>query len=335
MRTCAHRRARDTPRHRREPRWLRDRLADPHHPLPCYRLPGGKILVRRSEFDGWLASYRQVGRADVERIVAEVLRTGLIALRLILQHALRAKLIATNPAVGLGRFPRNDEETVDPFTPGELHAIVAASRRQNPAVATFLQVWAQSGMRAGEVSSLRWGDLDLARGIAVVQRTYSRGRIGPTKTRRARAVSLLHPVIEETAEWRPGATAECCSVLADLRQLAVQSLDPEAYVFRRTTGEPWNPMTVLRMWKRAITGARVRYRPPEQLRHTFASTLLSRNAPLLYVQKQGGWRSASVLLRVYARWMPQEYGDVTAHPSATPAQPAVAAVFSGSLASAS
>ncbi|PYN02525.1 MAG: hypothetical protein DME07_09805 [Candidatus Rokuibacteriota bacterium] len=41
------------------------------------------------------------------------------------------------------------------------------------------------------------------------------------------------------------------------------------------------------------------HRSPEQLRHTFASTMLSRNAPLLYVQQQGGWRSASVLLRDY------------------------------------
>ena len=55
-------------------RWLRDRLTDPHHPLPCYRLPGGKVLVRRSEFDGWLACYRQVGSADVDRIVSEALQ---------------------------------------------------------------------------------------------------------------------------------------------------------------------------------------------------------------------------------------------------------------------
>ncbi len=54
-------------------RWLRDRLTDPHHPLPHYRLPGGKILVRRSEFDAWLARYRQVGDPDVERIVTEAL----------------------------------------------------------------------------------------------------------------------------------------------------------------------------------------------------------------------------------------------------------------------
>ncbi len=54
-------------------RWLRDRLTDPYHPLPCYRLPGGKVLVRRSEFDAWLARYRQVGRPDVDRLVDDLL----------------------------------------------------------------------------------------------------------------------------------------------------------------------------------------------------------------------------------------------------------------------
>jgi integrase len=52
-----------------------------------------------------------------------------------------------------------------------------------------------------------------------------------------------------------------------------------------------------------LAKARVRYRPAEQIRHTVASTLLSRGAPLLYARTVGGWRSANVLLRVYARWM--------------------------------
>lgn len=54
-------------------RWLRDRLTDCHHALPCYWLPGGKVLVRRSEFDGWLAQYRRVGMPEVNRVVGEVL----------------------------------------------------------------------------------------------------------------------------------------------------------------------------------------------------------------------------------------------------------------------
>ena len=53
-------------------RKLRDFIEDLAHPLPCYRV-GGKILVRRSEFDAWITSYRQVGRLDVDRVVSEVL----------------------------------------------------------------------------------------------------------------------------------------------------------------------------------------------------------------------------------------------------------------------
>lgn len=54
-------------------RKLREFLTDTMHPLPCYRV-GGKLLVRRSEFDAWVAVYRQRGRADVDQVVNEVLR---------------------------------------------------------------------------------------------------------------------------------------------------------------------------------------------------------------------------------------------------------------------
>ena len=57
-------------------RKLREHLIDPVHPLPCYRPggPRGKVLVRRSEFDAWMAKYRQVGQADVSKLVDKVLR---------------------------------------------------------------------------------------------------------------------------------------------------------------------------------------------------------------------------------------------------------------------
>ena len=52
---------------------LRDHLDDPVHPLPCYQI-GGKILVRRSEYDAWVAQFRRQRQADVDRIVSDVLR---------------------------------------------------------------------------------------------------------------------------------------------------------------------------------------------------------------------------------------------------------------------
>lgn len=250
------------------------------------------------------------------------LRTGLLTLRLILQRAVRVKLIAGNPAkeVEWRGTPRIAQ--VDPFSGRELRQILTTAERLNADLATMLRLWAQSGMRAGEVCGLKWGDLDLERGAALVQRTWSRQRLGPTKTRQTRLVSFLHPVAgEDTAEWRPGATDGAWRALECLSGTKVRSLNPEAFVFGHGD-RPMGSMELHRAWRRVLTAAKVRYRSPEQLRHTFASTMLSRNAPLLYVQQQGGWRSASVLLRVYARWMPQEASlGAQGQPSATQPQP--------------
>jgi hypothetical protein len=53
-------------------RKLRDCLNDPLRPLPYDRV-GGKIVVRRSDFDAWIARYRMTGSADVNEIVNKVL----------------------------------------------------------------------------------------------------------------------------------------------------------------------------------------------------------------------------------------------------------------------
>lgn len=262
-----------------------------------------------------------------------VARVGLVALRLIMDRAVRVhKVLTVNPALGVARFGQsNKEDKVDPFAPEELRAILAAARELNLAFSVFLRVWAQSGIREGEDSALQNQDLDSVKGTVLVRRTFTRGRLGPTKTRQTRLVSFLHPVTEDTPEWRPGVTAESRRVLAELQALPVRSLEPEAFVFG--IKKPWTPAYINAEWRRTLQKAKVRYRPPEQLRHTFASTLLSRGANPLYVQKQGGWRSAAVLYKVYARWIDQgeqavegeaemaTLGTGKAQPDATQTQP--------------
>ena len=53
-------------------RKLRDYLDDPTRPLPAYQV-GGKLLVRRSDFDAWIAVYRRLGRTDIDAIVTDIL----------------------------------------------------------------------------------------------------------------------------------------------------------------------------------------------------------------------------------------------------------------------
>ena len=241
------------------------------------------------------------------------LRVGLKTLRAILQRAVLDDYLSRNPVTDLGRLlPRKAEDAgVDPFTGGELRAILMAAERLDPGFATLVRLWVQSGLRAGEVLGLQERDLDMLHGTVTVRRTWTRGRLGPTKTGHVRTVSILHPVCEATAAWHPGATPETRSLLARVRARRVQSIEPEGFVFGGVA--PLHPDAVNRRWKRLLRVAQVRYRPAEQLRHTFASTLLSRNAPVLYVQQQGGWRSAAVLLQVYARWLPTA---VIEHPGA-------------------
>jgi hypothetical protein len=57
-------------------RTLRGYLVHSSRPLPHHRFTG-KIVVRRSDFDAWAASFRTVARERVSALVADVLE-GLV-----------------------------------------------------------------------------------------------------------------------------------------------------------------------------------------------------------------------------------------------------------------
>jgi integrase len=221
------------------------------------------------------------------------LRNALKVLRLILARAVMVyKILPANPAAGRWRLGGHVEESADPFTRAELEAILAhADDVGGERLGTMVRLWAQTGMRLGEVSALQYQDIDLKARTAIVRRTWSKGRLGPTKTRRIRVVNLCHPIVDDAH-------------YIVQRLQATGATNPELFLFG--SERPWPNQLVNKLWRRTLSRASVRYREPEQLRHTFASTLLSLNAPLLYVAAQGGWKTSAVLLRVYARWLPEQ-----------------------------
>ncbi len=268
--------------------------------IECKRGPGGSTR------------FKGKGLADSS------LRSGLLALRLILTRAVRLKLLPGNPIDAVEWRSAQRVENVDPFTAAELRAMLAVPAVDGDLL-TLLELWARTGLRAGEVAGLQPQDVDLEAGAVLVRRTWTRERLGPTKTGRERRVSFGHPTVEDSLEWRPRADV-VDAMAARIRRLKRTPLDPTGFLFTQPDGRPWSSSSMNSAWRRALAKAGVRYRPAEQLRHTVASTLLSRGAPLLYVQAVGGWRSAGVLLKVYARWMDTGLG-VPAHPAAPLAHP--------------
>ena len=110
-------------------------------------------------------------------------------------------------------------EKIDRFEGKELRAILSAADRLEPTFAVLFRLWAQAGLRAGEVTGLQWQDVDRDAGLVKVRRTWSRQQLGPTKTADStRDVSILHPVADETPDWRPGVTDASRSVFHGLRR---------------------------------------------------------------------------------------------------------------------
>jgi integrase len=240
------------------------------------------------------------------------LRIGNAALRQIFDDAVADEILAINPFSVIGRrvVGRTTKRPIDPFTPAELRALFGAADALDATGAwgTWLRLWAGCGARRGETMAWRRDGLSLDAGtLAITQSCSKKGRLGPPKTASSVRVSkFLHPVSEATGEWRPGRTAECAALLHRLKILKLAA-GGAPFIFG---GPAPAPIRLIQgPWDRTVQAAGVRRRSPETLRSTCASILLSRAAPLLYVQALGGWSSATVLLQSYSRFIPGASGE--------------------------
>jgi integrase len=234
------------------------------------------------------------GGDGTTRVLADSsISVGLPTLSIVLDYAVEEKLLVQNPMRGGGRLWRAEQivDDIDPFTPEELRKISAGAYAVDHDFGVLVQITMQCGLRPGEALALRRCDLDLDAGEVRVRGTFSRGRLGPTKTPSSnRTVSLLDHVVVDEALSR--------SILPRIKAAVLTSISPEERMFPLSGPSYWT-----RAWTRALAKAGIRYRKPHNMRHSFASILLSRGANLLQVQKAGGWRSATVLLSTYARWV--------------------------------
>jgi len=261
-------------------------------------------------------------RLEVRRFIARLrdpdgggladssIQVNLPTLRLILDFAYERGLLPSNPLTG-GRLwvHKASAVEVNPFSASEVRTILKAARALNRDFATLIQVMVQGGLRPGEAAGLRRVDVDVSSGLVHVRGSWSltRRQRGPTKTKKsARTVSVLHPVAEDRSVWRPTDGAiETHRVLDGLQVLQALAPDRESPIFPSGTSpsSPISSREFYATWRRVLRHAKVAYRKPHALRHTFASILLSRGANPLYLVRAGGWTNANILFKVYAKWI--------------------------------
>lgn len=214
----------------------------------------------------------------------------LLPLRAVMADALEEELIDRNPLADWGPKlkdePPKDDDIIDPFEVDEIKDIL----KEAGALRAMIQFGFFTGLRTSELLALDWKDVDWRKGVVRIRRALVRKQIKVPKTKSGeREVPLLTPALEALKEQRP---------ISELKGGRVW-LNPR-------TGEPWEDDQQLRkgFWVPILRRAKVRYRYPYQMRHTFASTMLSAGENPAWIAAVMGHKDWGMIRKTYARWIP-------------------------------
>jgi integrase len=244
-----------------------------------------------------------ITREDVKRLVYETLlpgraratvRANLAPLRELFNHAIEDGVVATNPAAHVLKRMRGERVRAARaprfLAAAELRALLEACRIREPRWYPFVLVLARTGMRLGEACALRWADVDLEAGVAVVRAAFWRGKLQAPKSGTGRRVDLSRQLIAVLRARR----AEQVAAAREERRA------PSPWLFASPEGRPPDTDAFRRgPWRRLFRATGLAYAWPHSLRHTYASLLISHGESLAYVKAQLGHRSIATTVDVY------------------------------------
>lgn len=227
------------------------------------------------------------------KLTMKTVRNIIIPLRAVIETALVDEIIDKNPLDNIILNKLIDKETsksdyeVDPFDRKEIAAILNTAEGQ---VKNLFQFAFFTGLRPSELIALEWNDIDWINGQAHISRAIVYGRVKKPKTKAGiRNVLLLPPALEALKAQKPFTFMK------------------SKYVFHTPfSDKPWSAPFQIRheAWVPILRKAGVRYRNPYQMRHTYASMMLSNGENIMWVAKQMGHVNIEMVMRIYGKWLP-------------------------------
>jgi integrase len=176
--------------------------------------------------------------------------------------------------------------------------------------ATLFLVLADAGLRPGEALALRWEDFDAAARSLRIARAVSSGRVKGTKSEGTRWVDVTPRLTSALGGWQSATEADSL--------LAGRSVSQ--WIFPSDAGTPIDEQRVAKRFREILRRAGLPRFWLYDLRHTFATHLLSEGAPIIYVAAQLGHAKPTTTLLHYAHWLPRgdkAYIDRLAHVRST------------------
>lgn len=234
-------------------------------------------------------------------VTSKFARNLLTPLRSVFDDALNDELILVNPfeRVALAKLLRETTKAsdyeADPFDATERAKLLEMARTDERPLVAF---WMATGLRPGELMALRWAKIDFAHNTARIDVNLV------AKTEKLPKTQAGIRVIDLSEQ-----------AIGALETQKAVSLAAGQHVFLNPrTGKPWETDAQLRktMWQPLCARAGVRYRNPYQLRHTFASALLTGDgtrpgANPWYVAQQLGHVDVTMVFQTYGKFISSDY----------------------------
>jgi integrase len=250
------------------------------------------------------AEARAKQRAKQVKISTRAINKALTVLSMVFNYAMRNQWVTRNPAefVEHARDERPLEERpldMDVLTPEEVAALreaaIPATYRDGGLVTNNYRLLISfavfTGCRAGEILGAAWNQIDWKSGEFHVRRAFREGHFQEPKTRTSyRSITLPGFLLKELKLWR----------------LACPN-GPHDLIFPNLDGRPmsyWNLMA--RGFHPALKRAGIRRIRFHDLRHTFASLMISNGEDIVRVSRLMGHANASFTFNVYCHMLPRK-----------------------------
>ncbi|GKS73728.1 site-specific integrase [Acidovorax sp. SUPP950] len=245
---------------------------------------------------------REVTPSDLRLWISEMdctskaIRNVLIPLRSVFEDALNDGLIDFNPfeRIALAKLIRQTSKASDyviqPFTAAERAQLLAACRADER---PMMQFWFATGLRPGELQALEWRHIDVGRKVARIEQNQVVGVIKAPKTMAGiRDVDLSSEALAALTEQRPWSAAKGTRVWLNPRN-----------------AQPWETDAQIRktLWMPLMARSGLPYRNPYQVRHTYASSLLTAGANPWYLAQQLGHEDVEMVFRTYGKFIGEDY----------------------------
>jgi len=210
----------------------------------------------------------------------------LVPMRSIFRWAFKIGEISENIMNKIDNFKLVHSD-ISPFTDKEISLLLDSI---DSFYKPYLMVRFYTGMRCGEINALCWSDFkpEMEPFPKIhINKSYVYNKEGTTKTKGSKRYVDCIPIVIQALKEQEKMTGN------------------QEYIFLTKNGDRMTPDHFREVvWKSALEKAKLKYRPPIQTRHTFATMAISAREDIGWVKNMLGHSSLQMIFRHYYAWIP-------------------------------